>query len=96
MSQERVPLDTSDITPMRGDGDSTLIRKSAVTVHKIQDILSGGIGMTPPANAYDTVIMDPPSKPATITFKLGGVDGDTVATLTVVYSGNDIQSVTRS
>jgi hypothetical protein len=45
---------------------------------------------------YDYIYLDPPSKPTTVTYKNGGSGGTTVATLTIAYSGDDIQSITRS
>jgi hypothetical protein len=42
---------------------------------------------------YDSVELDPPSQPTTITYKKGG---DVVAVLTITYSGTDIASVVRS
>jgi hypothetical protein len=42
---------------------------------------------------YDGIELDPPAKPTTIVYKKGG---DTVATLTITYSGDDIATVTRS
>jgi hypothetical protein len=46
--------------------------------------------------AYDYVLLDPPAKPTTITYKTGGAGGTTVATLTLTYVGDDVESVTRS
>ncbi len=49
-----------------------------------------------PAN-YDYVAMDPSSAaPTTMTFKVGGASGTTIATLTLVYSGTDIVSISRT
>ena len=45
---------------------------------------------------HDYVVMDPPSQPTTIIYKKGGASGTVVATLTIVYSGTDVVSVTRS
>jgi hypothetical protein len=51
------------------------------------------LGMGLVGEGYNSIHLDPPSKPTVITYKL---DGITVATLTIVYSGEDIESVTRS
>lgn len=45
---------------------------------------------------YDYISLTPPSQPTTIVFKSGGASGTTVATLTIVYSGTDISTVTRT
>lgn len=45
---------------------------------------------------YDYIDLSPPSQPTTITFKLGGISGTVVATLTITYSGSDIATVSRS
>ena len=45
---------------------------------------------------FDYISLSPPSLPTTIVYKVGGSGGTTVATLTVVYSGVDIASVTRT
>ncbi len=45
---------------------------------------------------YDYIDLSPPSLPTTVIYKQGGSSGTTVATLTIVYSGTDISSVTRS
>lgn len=50
-------------------------------------------GLTPAAGSYDNIVLDPPAKPTTITYKLGET---TVATLTLTYSGDDIETITRS
>lgn len=45
---------------------------------------------------YDYISLSPPSLPTTIVYKTGGASGTTVATLTIVYSGTDISTITRS
>jgi len=70
------------------------------SLHKVVDLLGGGGGgaSVPGINipAYDYVLLDPPAKPTTITYKTGGAGGTTVATLTLTYVGDDVESVTRS
>jgi hypothetical protein len=50
--------------------------------------------------AHDYVAFSPAAAPTdgsqTVTFKQGGSSGTTVATLTLVYSGSNLASVTRS
>ena len=50
--------------------------------------------------AHDYVALSPAAAPTdgsqTVTYKQGGSGGTTVATLTLVYSGGDLASVTRS
>ena len=50
-------------------------------------------GLAPAAGTYDNIVLDPPAQPTTITYKLGS---DTVATLTLTYSGSDVATITRS
>lgn len=45
---------------------------------------------------YDYISFTPESNPETIVFKLGGASGETVATLTLTYNGNDVSTITRS
>jgi len=45
---------------------------------------------------YDYILLDPPEKPTTIIYKKGGASGKTVATLTIVYSGGDMVSITKT
>lgn len=45
---------------------------------------------------YDYISLTPPSLPTSIIFKTGGSGGATVATLTIVYSGSDISTITRT
>jgi hypothetical protein len=45
---------------------------------------------------HDYVLMDPPSQPTTITYKVGGASGTVVAILTLTYDGSNVESVTRS
>lgn len=45
---------------------------------------------------YDYISLSPASLPTTVVYKTGGASGTTVATLTIVYSGTDISTVTRS
>lgn len=42
----------------------------------------------------DYVLLDPPAKPTTITYKRGGSGGAVVATVTLTYSGDDVASQT--
>jgi cellulose biosynthesis protein BcsQ len=44
---------------------------------------------------YDYVLLDPPSLPTTITFKVGGASGTIIATLVLTYVGTDLESVSR-
>jgi hypothetical protein len=53
-------------------------------------------GLAPAPGTYDSVVMDPPDKPTTIAYRTGGPTGTVVATLTLVYSGDDVASITRS
>lgn len=46
--------------------------------------------------AYDYIYMSPAAQPTTVIYKIGGSGGTTVATLTITYSGTDIESVTRT
>jgi len=50
--------------------------------------------------AHDYIAFSPTAAPTdgsqTVTYKQGGPGGTTVATLTLVYSGGDVASVTRS
>lgn len=47
--------------------------------------------------AYDYIVASPNmTQPTTLTYKLGGSGGTTVATLTFAYSGTDVTSITRS
>jgi hypothetical protein len=55
--------------------------------------LSVETGLAPSPGTYDNIVLDPPSQPTTITYKLGST---TVATLTLTYSGSDIATITRS
>jgi hypothetical protein len=49
---------------------------------------------------HDYISISPPTAPSTgsqtIVFKTGGAGGTTVATLTLVFSGGDLASVTKS
>lgn len=45
---------------------------------------------------YDYISLSPADQPTTITYKLGGSGGTTVATLTLTYSGSDVSTVTRT
>lgn len=46
---------------------------------------------------YDYVVADPDfSQPTTLTYKLGGSSGTTVATITFTYSGSNIVSITKT
>ena len=45
---------------------------------------------------YDYISFNPEDQPTTITFKIGGASGSTVATLTLTYNGNDISTITRT
>lgn len=45
---------------------------------------------------YDYIDLSPPNQPTTITYKLGGIGGVVVATLTLTYSGSDVATVSRS
>lgn len=45
---------------------------------------------------FDYIHLDPPSQPTTITYKIGGASGTTVAVLTLTYSGTDVATVTRT
>jgi hypothetical protein len=42
---------------------------------------------------YDNIVLDPPAKPTTITYKKGS---DVVAVLTITYDGDDIATVSRA
>lgn len=45
---------------------------------------------------YNYISLSPASLPTTIVYKRGGASGTTVATLTLTYSGTDVETVTRS
>lgn len=45
---------------------------------------------------YDYISFSPAANPTTIIFKTGGVSGTTVGTLTLTYSGNDVETVART
>jgi hypothetical protein len=70
------------------------------SLQKINAALVDGLptvdGLAPAPGTYDSVVMDPPDKPTTITYRTGGPTGTVVATLTLVYSGDDVASITRS
>lgn len=53
----------------------------------------GGEGLQPTPGTYDSIELDPPSKPTTITYRKGS---DVVAVITLAYSGDDVQMVTRT
>lgn len=50
----------------------------------------------PVDTAWDWVDYDPPSKPTTIILKSGGSGGTTVATFTVTYSGDFVETVAKT
>lgn len=56
-------------------------------------VVSGSLGGGIPPSGYDYIDLSPANKPTTITYKSGGSGGSTVATLTLTYSGNDVQTV---
>jgi hypothetical protein len=69
------------------------------SLQKINAILDQGgplASFTPAPGSYDAIVLDPPAKPTTVTYKVGGTSGTTVATLTLTYSGDDVATVTRS
>jgi hypothetical protein len=45
---------------------------------------------------HDYVELDPPEKPVTVLYKIGGAGGTTVATVTLTYTGDDVATITRS
>ena len=45
---------------------------------------------------YDYVSFSPASSPTTVTYKLGGASGTTVAVLAFTYSGSDVATITRT
>jgi len=53
----------------------------------------GGDGIQPAPGTYDSLELDPPNKPTTITYKKGA---DTVAIITLTYVGEDVATVTRT
>jgi hypothetical protein len=64
------------------------------SLQKINALLEAGGGQAPAPGTYDSIVMDPPAKPTTITYKIGGVSGTTVRTVTIAYDGDDVSSVT--
>jgi hypothetical protein len=70
------------------------------SLQKINAVLNDGVpsleGLAPAPGTYDSIVLDPPDKPTTITYRTGGPSGTVIATLTLTYSGDDVASVTRS
>lgn len=58
------------------------------------NILLVSSGLVPPL--YDYIELSPANQPTSIVFKQGGSGGTTVSTLTITYSGSDIETVTRT
>lgn len=52
-----------------------------------------GVIVAPP---WDYIDLNPPAKPTTITFKVGGSGGEAVAIYVITYSSDDVATVTRT
>jgi hypothetical protein len=55
-------------------------------------LLLNNLSVGPAIPPHDYAELDPPAKPTTITYKVGGAGGSVVGVLTLTYSGDDVES----
>ena len=93
MANEKKVFSAVDTSPTTLYAKRTASSEFAYPILATNDnilLVSNGLGT---AN-YDHISLSPPDKPTTITYRKDGSAGTIVKVLTIIYSGNDISSVT--